>query len=83
MAYSVLHLLEHNEYSIRESAELALNKLLALIVAQPDQHLSLFRVIESKVLILLKKSKDEMVMRTLLSVLRTLVVRASQLKAAT
>lgn len=74
--YAVLYLLEHTEYSIREYAELALNHLLSIMCNQPDSSLSLFKIVENKVLGLLRKTRDEMIMRTLLSVLRTLVITA-------
>lgn len=71
--YAVLHLLVHPEFSMRETAELALRSLLA---CNPSS--SLFRLIEGKLMAYLRSVRDEMTLRTVLTAIRTIVLYAKQ-----
>jgi hypothetical protein len=75
--YSIIFLLTHPEFSVREYAELTIAHLL------PQLPLSLFKVTENKIVSFLRTVREEMTMRTVMSAFRSLVLHSKTMEVKT
>lgn len=73
LVYGILYLLANEEFSVREYAEHALTYLL------PSLSETLFKLVERHLVQFIRSIRDEMVMKTVLSSLRSLVIFSKNL----
>jgi len=80
ISYCIVYLCQHEEYSLREYAEHALNHLFKLLKTQNKQDQSaLVQLFENQIVgVFLHQVKDEMILKTVLRCIRSLALFAKE-----